>query len=127
MSETAPKEEQQDLDFEMIHSALCWDETAPERKEESRQDLTQLGEDEFVNSRGDIYAPAIRRPVDKEQKYVLREKNDVPEEVRREITRLKERFPDRTWVDLYLMAKLNLSWTSPPVGTTYRNEDPNFK
>jgi hypothetical protein len=128
MSEKTPNnEEQQKFDFETIHSALCWDGTAPEHKQESRQDLTQVGEGEFVDSRGDIYAPAIRRPVDKEQKYVLREKSDVPEDVRKEIARLKKKFKDRTWTDLYVLAKINLSWTPPPVGTTYQNEDYHFK
>ncbi len=127
MSEKAPLEQQTDLDFETIHGALCWDDTAPQGKEMLRQDLVQIGEEEFVNACGDRYTPAIRRSIDEEQKYILRTKGDVPEKVRNEIERLKETFTDRTWVDLYVMAKRNLSWTPAPVDTTYYNESENLK
>jgi hypothetical protein len=68
------------------------------------------GDGKFTNAEGDIYELAIQRDSDWEASYVLREKKDVPEVVRKEIARLKERGSNRSWVDLYRSAVINVEY-----------------
>jgi hypothetical protein len=99
---------QMELNYETIRDARCFDATAPRGKEMFRQDIIPHGDGIFTNADGDLYEIAIPKGSDSEDGYVLIEKKDVPEPVRTEIARLKERRPDRTWVDCYQEAVLNL-------------------
>lgn len=108
MSPESPQNEQLKLDFETVHGALCYDGTMPSGKEIFKQDLTPIDEETFTNAAGDVYERAVPRG-DGVDRFVLKEKADVPDEVRAEMERVAKELAGKSWVDYYNVAKTNIA------------------
>jgi hypothetical protein len=63
--------EQESFNFEKIHDVRCFDNARGFGKEVFIQDLTSVGDDRYIDEKGNVYESAIKKHPEDPDQYTL--------------------------------------------------------